>query len=129
MSEKVNLEKNSNADIKEINRKLDLLINEVSQLKNDMNRLQSQSDSNLYKFDSQFRILCSDLKEHIYKLKTTVYDCSSKLSDGNYNLTKELKELQNQTTYSKFIDKLLPLSPVILAGGTFWLIFMYKLLH
>ena len=129
MPEKISLEKKSDADVQEINKKLDLLIKEVSQLKCDINRLQSQSDNDLYKFDSKFRDLCYDLKEQIYKTKTVVYDCSSKLSDGNYKVEQEMKELQKQTTYSRFLDKLLPLSPLILAGGTVWLIFLYKILH
>ena len=119
----------SDVQMKEMNEKLDFLISEVVQLKKDMNCLQSKNDTEFYKYDSQFRMLCSDLKEHIYKLKSTVYDGNSELSKKNYELTKEIQELQEQTTYSRFLDKLLPLSPLILAGGTVWLIFLYKILH
>lgn len=130
MAENVSLEKSSNvsnAQMNEINEKLNFLISEVVQLKKDMNHLQSKNDNEFYRFDSQFRSLCSDLKDHIYKLKSTVYDGNLKLSERNYELTKEIQELQRQTSYSKFVDKLLPLSPIVLAGGTVWLIFLYSI--
>ena len=42
----------SDVQMKEINEKLGFLINEVVQLKKDMNRLQSKNDTGLYQYDS-----------------------------------------------------------------------------
>ena len=128
MSEKISLDKN-HSEIQEINKKLDFLIGEVANIKGEMSRLQSKNEEQIYKLDSRIYHVCSDLKEHIYKLQSAVYDSSSKLSDSHYRVQKEIEELQNQTTYSKFIDRFLPWSPLIAGGGVVWFIFMYKLLH
>lgn len=126
MAEKVSLEKNS--DIQEINKKLDFLIGEVTQLKSEMNMMKSKNEEQIYKLDSRIYGVCSDLKDHIYKLKSTIYDSSSKLSDSHYRVQKEIEELQNQTTYSKFIDKVLPWSPLILTGGVIWAMVLHAIL-
>lgn len=115
MSDKISLEKNCNsAEIQEINQKLDFLIGEVKSIRHDMKELQSQNTDKLYQLDSRFYQLCSDLQSQIYKFQSEFYS-------GNQNISRELKELQEQTTYSRFMDKVLPLTPAFLIGGMVWL--------
>lgn len=115
MSDKISLEKNCNsAEIQEINQKLDFLIGEVKSIRRDMKELQSQNTDKLYQLDSRFYQLCSDLQSQIYKFQSEFYS-------GNQNISRELKELQEQTTYSRFMDKVLPLTPAFLIGGMVWL--------
>lgn len=115
MSDKVSLEKNcASTEIQEINQKLDFLIDEVKNIRRDMKELQSQNTDKLYQLDSNFYKLCSDLQSQIYKFQSEFYS-------GNQNVSRELKELQEQTTYSRFIDKVLPLVPTFLIGGALWL--------
>ena len=122
MSDKVSLEKNcASSEIQEMNRKLDFLIDEVKNIRRDMNELQSQNTDKLYKLDSNFYKLCSDLQSQIYKFQSEFYS-------GSKNVSKELKELQEQTTYSRFLDKVLPWTPAIFIGGTFWLILIATIL-
>ena len=122
MSEKISLEKNCNsAEIQEINQKLDFLIDEVKNIRRDMKELQSQNTDKLYQLDSRFYKLCSDLQSQIYKFQSEFYS-------GNQNVSKELKELQEQTTYSRFMDKVLPLTPAFLIVGMVWLFLIVLIL-
>lgn len=143
MSEKISLKKNdadSNVDIQEINKKLDLLINEVATIKKEMNLLQSKNEAQSLNLDSRLHNVCGDLKEHIYKLQSTIYEfnsdwrdgiykLSSKITDSNYKVEREVRELQNQTTSSNFLNKFLPWSPVIIFGGTIWLLILLAILE
>ena len=115
MADKVSLEKNCDSvKMQEINQKLDFLIDEVRSIRHDMKELQSQNTDQLYQLDSRFYKLCSDLQSQIYKFQSDFYS-------GTKDVSKELKELQEQTTYSRFIDKVLPLTPAIMIGGIVWL--------
>lgn len=115
MADKVSLEKNCDSvKMQEINQKLDFLIDEVKSIRRDMKELQSQNTDKLYQLDSRFYKLCSDLQSQIYKFQSDFYS-------GTKDVSKELKELQEQTTYSRFIDKILPLTPAIMIGGMVWL--------
>lgn len=115
MADKVSLEKNCDSvKMQEINQKLDFLIDEVKSIRRDMKELQSQNTDKLYQLDSRFYKLCSDLQSQIYKFQSDFYS-------GTKDVSKELKELQEQTTYSRFIDKVLPLTPAIMIGGMVWL--------
>lgn len=138
MTEKVSLEKNS--DIREINKKLDYLIGEVTQLKSEMNNLKSSNEEKIYKLDSRLYGVCSEVITNLYKLQSTIYnyssDCregirelKSKFHDEGYSVGKKLDDLQDKTIYSRFIEKLLVFSPLIAGGGVLWVVFMYKLLH
>ena len=122
MSDKISLEKNCNStEIQEINQKLDFLIDEVKNIRRDMKELQSQNTDKLYQLDSRFYKLCSDLQSQIYKFQSEFYS-------GNQNVSKELKELQEQTTYSRFMDKVLPLTPAFLIVGMVWLFLIVLIL-
>lgn len=115
MADKVSLEKNCTpSEIKEINRKLDFLIEEVKDIRRDMKEMQSQNTDKLYRLDSRFYKLCSDLQSQIYNFQSEFYS-------GTKNVSKGLKELQEQSTYSRFIDKIVPLTPAVLIGGIVWL--------
>ena len=115
MSDKVSLEKNcASTEIQEINQKLDFLIDEVKNIRRDMNELQSQNTDKLYQLDSNFYKLCSELQSQIYKFQSEFYS-------GNQNVSRELKELQEQTAYSRFMNKVLPLTPVFFVG-MLWLL-------
>ena len=86
-----------------------------------MKELQSQNTDKLYQLDSRFYKLCSDLQSQIYKFQSEFYS-------GNQNVSKELKELQEQTTYSRFMDKVLPLTPAFLIVGMVWLFLIVLIL-
>ncbi len=122
MEDKVSLEKNcTTTEIKEINLKLDFLIDEVKSIRHDMKELQSHNTDKLYQLDSRFYKVCSDLQSQLYKFQSEFYS-------GTKDVSKELKELQEQTTYSRFIDKIVPLTPAIMIGGMVWLMLIAILL-
>ena len=121
MADKVSLEKNYNSkEIQDINRKLDFLIDEVQNIRRDMQDLQSQNSDKLYRLDSRFYKLCGDLQQQIYEFQNKFYR-------GNKNITEELKELQTRTTYSRLMEKIITWSPAIIGMG-FWFIVMMLLL-
>ena len=116
MADKVSLKKPkevSAEQIQAINEKLDFLIDEVQDIRRNMLDLQTANKEQLYKVDSQLYSVCSDLKSQIYKFQSEFYD-------GNQNVKEELRELQKKTSYSRFMDKMLPWSPAILIGGGIW---------
>ncbi len=116
MAGKVSLKKTqevSAEQIQALNAKLDFLIDEVQDLRRNMRDLQTANKEQLYKVDSQLYSVCSDLKSQIYKFQSEFYD-------GSHHVKEELKELQKQTSYSRFMDKMLPWSPAILIGGGIW---------
>ncbi len=116
MAGKVSLKKTqevSAEQIQALNEKLDFLIDEVQDLRRNMRDLQTANKEQLYKVDSQLYSVCSDLKSQIYKFQSEFYD-------GSHHVKEELKELQKQTSYSRFMDKMLPWSPAILIGGGIW---------
>lgn len=142
MAEKISLKKNKDdpdAQIQAVNEKLDFLINEIREIKIEMNRLQASNDDKMYKLDSRIYSVCSSLKEQVYKLESKVYEGNSDLRNSIYHLDtrvyqnagdlKEgIKNLQNKTTYSRFLDNILPWSPLIIAGGTIWVMVMHAIL-
>lgn len=118
MADKVSLEKYANtSDIQEINHKLDFLIDEVKNIRRDMEDLQSQNTDKLYQMDSRFYKLCSDLQHQIY-------DFQNKFYSGNKNITEEIRELQTRTTYSKFTEKILTWFPAFVGMGLWFVIMM-----
>ena len=123
MAEKVSLEKNSD-DIREINKKLDFLINEVVALKSEVNDLKSDNEDKIYKLDSKIYGVCSEVISNLYKLQSTIYNYSSDSRDNTRKITEEVKELQNQTVYSKFVEKLLILSPAFMIIAMTWFILL-----
>lgn len=128
---KVSLDKKANksdAQIQEVNQKLDFLIGEiktlqreVDSLKSNMGELQEKNREQLYRLDSQFYKLCSDLQSQIYKFQSAFYE-------GSRDVKDELKELQEHTSYSRFIDKILPWTPAILIGGAAWMLILRMIL-
>ena len=121
MAEKVSLEKNSD-DIREINKKLDFLINEVAALKSEVNDLKSDNEDKIYKLDSKIYGVCSEVISNLYKLQSTIYNYSSDSRDNTRKITEEVKELQKQTTYSRFLEKLWILSPAFMIIAVTWFI-------
>lgn len=127
MPDKVSLEKkigNSDAQISEVSQKLDFLISEiqtlqreVDSLKSNMSDLQEKNREQLYRLDSQFYKLCSDLQNQIYKFQSAFYE-------GSRDVKDELKELQDKTRYSRFVEKILPWTPAILIGGAAWMLIL-----
>ena len=121
MADKVSLKKNNApSEIQDINRKLDFMIDEVQNLRRDMQDLQSQNSDKLYQLDSRFYKLCGDLQQQIYEFQNKFYS-------GNRNVTEELKELQNRTSYSLMIEKLMAWFPAFIGLG-FWFIIMLIIL-
>ena len=127
---KISLDKktDSSAKIQEVNQKLDFLIGEiqtlqreVNSLKSNMSDLQEKNREQLYRLDSQFYKLCSDLQSQIYKFQSAFYE-------GSRDVKDELKELQDRTTYSRFLDKILPWTPAILIGGAAWMLILRMIL-
>lgn len=123
---KISLNKNadSNAQIREVNQKLDFLIGEIQTLQREVNSLKSNMDDlqeknreQLYRLDSQFYKLCSDLQNQIYKFQSAFYE-------GSRDVKDELKELQDKTRYSRFVEKILPWTPAILIGGAAWMLIL-----
>lgn len=123
---KISLDKktDSSAQIQEVNQKLDFLIDEiqtlqreVNSLKSNMGELQEKNREQLYRLDSQFYKLCSDLQSQIYKFQSAFYE-------GSRDVKDELKELQERTSYSRFLDKILPWTPAILIGGAAWVMIL-----
>lgn len=117
MADKVSLEKNINpTEIRDINRKLDFLIDEVQNIRREMQDLQTKNADRLYQLDTRFYKLCGDLQHQIYEFQNKFYS-------GTKNVSQELKELQSQTGYSHFL-KNLSLTSALMAGGLAWLISM-----
>ncbi|MBO4401612.1 MAG: hypothetical protein J5809_07180 [Selenomonadaceae bacterium] len=123
---KISLDKkaDSNVQIKEVSQKLDFLISEiqtlrheVDSLKSNMSDLQEKNREQLYRLDSQFYKLCSDLQNQIYKFQSAFYE-------GSRDVKDELKELQDKTRYSRFVEKILPWTPAILIGGAAWMLIL-----
>lgn len=123
---KISLDKKaeSSAQIQEVSQKLDFLIGEiqtlqreVNSLKSNMSELQEKNREQLYRLDSQFYKLCSDLQNQIYKFQSAFYE-------GSRDVKDELKELQERTSYSRFLDKILPWTPAILIGGAAWVMIL-----
>lgn len=123
---KISLDKKaeSSAQIQEVSQKLDFLIGEiqtlqreVNSLKSNMSELQEKNREQLYRLDSQFYKLCSDLQSQIYKFQSAFYE-------GSRDVKDELKELQERTSYSRFLDKILPWTPAILIGGAAWVMIL-----
>ncbi len=124
MSKKVSLDKNSEA---QINEKLDFIIGEIQNLQRDINALKSnvadlqeKNQDQLYRLDSRFYRLCGDLQNQLYKFQSEFYS-------GSRNIKEELRDLQEKTGYSRFMDKVLPWSPLIIAGGTLWAVVMFNI--
>ena len=121
MADKVSLEKNINpTEIQNINRKLDFLIDEVQNIRREMQDLETQNSDKLYQLDSRFYKLCSDLQHQIYEFQNKFYS-------GTKNVTQELKELQSQTGYSHFL-KNISLTSAVMMGGLAWLLSMILIL-
>lgn len=125
MAKKVSLDKNSEA---QINEKLDFIIGEIKNMQRDINslksnvaELQEKNQDQLYRLDSRFYRLCGDLQNQLYKFQTEFYS-------GSRDVKDELKELQEKTTYSRFLDKILPWSPLIIAGGTIWAMILFSII-
>lgn len=123
---KISLDKKaeSSVQIHEVSQKLDFLISEiqtlqreVNSLKSNMSELQEKNREQLYRLDSQFYKLCSDLQSQIYKFQSAFYE-------GSRDVKDELKELQERTSYSRFLDKILPWTPAILIGGAAWVMIL-----
>lgn len=123
---KISLDKKaeSSVQIHEVSQKLDFLIGEiqtlqreVNSLKSNMSELQEKNREQLYRLDSQFYKLCSDLQSQIYKFQSAFYE-------GSRDVKDELKELQEHTSYSRFLDKILPWTPAILIGGAAWVMIL-----
>jgi len=122
MADKVSLEKNINpTEIRDINRKLDFLIDEVQNIRREMQDLQTKNADRLYQLDTRFYKLCGDLQHQIYEFQNKFYS-------GTKNVSQELKELQSQTGYSHFL-KNLSLTSALMAGGLAWLISMILILE
>lgn len=126
MAEKVSLEKNS--DIQEINKKLDFLIGEITQLKSDVKNLKSKNEEQLYKLDSRIYGICSEVISSLYKMQSSIYNYSSDMRDGNRKITEEVKELQSKTTYSKFMERFALWSPIIFIGLITWFVILFIIL-
>lgn len=129
MSKKVSLDKNSNTEIQEINKKLDFLISEVAQIKSEMNRLQSNNEDRLYKLDSRIHGVCGEVINNLYKLQSSIYNYSSDFRDGNRKISDEVKELQKQTTNSQLVEKFFAYSPLIIIGVTIWFVILILVLN
>lgn len=122
MADKVSLEKNINpTEIRDINRKLDFLIDEVQNIRREMQDLQTKNADKLYQLDTRFYKLCGDLQHQIYEFQNKFYS-------GTKNVSQELKELQSQTGYSHFL-KNLSLTSALMVGGLAWLISMILILE
>ncbi len=126
MAEKISLEKNS--ELQEINKKLDFLIGEVTQLKSEMNLMKSKNEEQIYKLDSRIYGVCSEMITNLYKLQSTIYNYSSDCRDGNRKITEEVKELQTRTTYSKFMERFALWSPIVFIGLITWFIVLFIIL-
>lgn len=121
MADKISLEKHATtSDVQEINNKLDFLIDEVKNIRRDMENLQSQNSEKLYQLDSRFYKLCGDLQHQIYEFQNKFYS-------GNKNITEEIRELQTKTTHSKVMERLITWFPAFVGMGL-WFIIMLVIL-
>lgn len=117
MADKVSLVKDySHSELQEINKKLDFLISEITDIRREMKDLKTQNSDDLYQLSSRFYKLCSDLQSQFFDFQTKLYN-------GNKNVSKQLQDLQNQAAYSRFSNKSFSFSTMMFCG-IMWLIFM-----
>ena len=117
MADKVSLVKDySHSELQEINKKLDFLISEITDIRREMKDLKTQNSDDLYQLSSRFYKLCSDLQSQSFDFQTKLYN-------GNKNVSKQLQDLQTQAAYSRFANKSFSFSTMMFCG-IMWLIFM-----
>lgn len=116
MADKVSLEKHHTAaELQEINRKLDFLMNEVSEIRRDLKDLQTENADDLYQLNSKFYKFCNELQGQFFEFQSKIYS-------GSKDVSKQLQDLQAQNAYSRFMSKSFSISSALLFGGLAWLL-------
>ena len=124
MAEKVSLKKND-AQIQEVNEKLDQILGEIAEIRREVNRLKSADEENLYQLDVKIRNVARNLTDEIYKIDRRMYNNHDELSR---NFRKIDKRIDDNSALAVFIDKVLPWTPAILIGGAAWLLIIGAIL-
>lgn len=116
--------------------KLDYLIGKVEQLESEINKLKIGNEKSNYELNSKFYEAFKILHDNIYRLDAERYKHYSALNDTihelnskNRSLEKHIEKIEEHTPTNQFIEKILPLSPVILMALIFWAILLCVILN
>ena len=115
--------------------KLDYLIDKIEQLENEIHKLKLGNEKSNYELNSKFYDAFKVLHDNIYKLDAERYKHYSALNDTihelhnkNYSLEKHIEKIEKHTPMYQFIEKILPLSPIIAMAILSWVVFIFIIL-